>query len=223
MRALFLASASLLALSSSPSARAADCGNVTHRGLCQDAKTLVFCESGELETIRCPSGELCVVGDERFDGAAGCIATRYAGCGAVPEEGLCAGSTLLYCANGRIEETECPSDTRCQSVSYGDDIGFDCVSTSGLSATGEATGGGANDDGEDVDVPPSPIDDDEIDDPTPVQNDGRAPLPSVERGGAGPAAAYTAAGDGCQGGATPGILGLIVLALTRRAHVRARG
>lgn len=221
MRAFLLASASLLALSSTPTAHAADCGNVTARGVCQDAKTLVFCESGELETLRCPTGEVCVIDADRFDGAAGCIATRYAGCGAVPEQGLCADSTLLYCANGRVEETECPVGTRCQSVDYGDGFDVDCVSTSGLSATGEATGGEDPDD--DQEEPSPPIDDDDgTDDPTPVQNDGGAPLPSVERGGAGAASDYTATGDGCHGGTAPGILGLIVLALARRAGGRSR-
>jgi hypothetical protein len=216
VRALIVAAIPLLFVSlSDVAARAVDCGNVTAKGVCQDAKTLVFCESGELEVIRCPSGELCVVDDARFSGAAGCIATRFAGCGAVPEHGLCAGSTLLYCANGRAEELECPAGTRCQSVTYGDAIGSDCVSTSGLSATSETTSG-QDDNGTRPD-PSEPIDDeDEVDEPTPVQSDGRAPLPSVERGGASAAAAYADPGEGCHGGASVGLFGLLAVLVSRR-------
>ena len=84
MRALPPAIALVVSLVSLP-ARAEDCGNVTAKGVCQDAKTLVYCDNGSLAVMRCPTGELCAYDEDRFNGAAGCIATRYAGCGAVPE------------------------------------------------------------------------------------------------------------------------------------------
>jgi len=185
----------IVALAQVP-AHAEDCGNVTNKGVCQDAKTLVFCEEGELEVIRCQVGELCTPDEERFSGAAGCIATRYAGCGAVPEQGLCAGSTLLYCANGRVEELECPGGTRCQAVPTDDgSADFDCVVVSAIPGDDKGT--------EPVETPVLPGEDsDGIDDPTPVESNEGAPLPSVQKGGAGPAEDYQAGGGSCQGGTT---------------------
>lgn len=204
VRSLLLASISLIALVTAP-ARAADCGNVTAKGVCQDAKTLVFCEEGELETIRCQEGELCAFDSERFNGAAGCIASRYAGCGAVPEQGLCAGSTLLYCANNRVEELECPAGTACEAV-VGSAADFDCVVQSAMS-------------GETKDTPETPVnpgeDSDNIDEPTAVETNDGAPLPTVEQGGAGPAADYDVGGAGCNGG-FGSAFALLGLALLRR-------
>lgn len=196
-------------------ARAEDCGNITAKGVCQDAKTLVFCEAGDLETIRCPAGEVCAVDQEQFNGAAGCIATRYAGCGAVPEQGLCAGSTLLYCANGRVEELECQAGTTCQPVNHDGAVDFDCVAAAFGSDTTDVT------EPEDTDVQPGE-DGDGTDDPTPVEPGDDVPLPSVERGGAGPAADYGGAGGtGCQGGASGvggGLALVISIGLRRRRH-----
>lgn len=189
-------------LSSAPAARATDCGNVTELGLCQDAKTLVFCEAGELEVIRCQSGELCSF-DERFEGAAACIATRYTGCGAVTEQGLCAGSTLLYCANGRVEERECAAGTHCQATDISGEQHFDCVAVNGVATE--------PDDDEDTPVEPGE-DTDGVENGTPVDSDGDAPKPSVQKGGAGPASSYTAGGGSCSGGDV-GSLSLIALAL----------
>jgi len=75
VRRFLLASVPLVCFANAP-AYAEDCGNVTAKGVCQDAKTLVFCEEGELEVIRCQEGELCAFDDARFNGGAGCIATR---------------------------------------------------------------------------------------------------------------------------------------------------
>ena len=175
------------------------------KGVSQDAKTLVFCEEGELETIRCQEGELCAFDAERFNGAAGCIASRYAGCGAVPEQGLCAGSTLLYCANNRVEERECPAGTACEAVGHGLSD-FDCVAQSAMS--GETT--------DKPEIPISPGEDtDDMDEPTEVETNEGAPLPSVERGGAGPAADYDVGGAGCNGG-FGSAFALLGLALLRR-------
>jgi hypothetical protein len=219
VRPLLFASLFLLipALTAS-SVRAADCGNITAQGVCQDAKTLVFCEEGELEVIRCPTGELCVTEVDRFNGAAGCIATRYAGCGAVPEQGLCAGSTLLYCANGRVEEFECPSGTRCQDVNYGDYIEVDCVTASSTSSSSADNNGTTDGTGEE---PVQPGDDsDGTDNPTPVETSDGAPLPSVETGGAGPAADYDATGAGCDAGGGASALALLVLMALRGRRPR---
>lgn len=195
-------------LSSAPAARATDCGNVTELGLCQDAKTLVFCEEGELEVVRCQSGEVCSF-DERFDGAAACIATRYAGCGAVPEQGLCAGSTLLYCANARVEERECAAGTHCQAVDIRGEQHFDCVAVSGV----------ATEPADDEETPVEPGDDvDGVEDSTPVDPDGETPLPSVQKGGAGPASSYSAGGGSCAGGAG----GIMALALGIAARLFRR-
>lgn len=194
---------SLAALSGS--ARADDCGNITENGICQDAKTLVFCDGGELETMRCPAGELCTHND-RFGGAAGCLATRYAGCGLVPEEGLCAGQTLLYCANNKVQELECPAGTTCQSVLVDGVIDNDCVATAAIS-------------GNDTEVPVEPGQDgDEIDEPTPVETTEGAPLPSVQKGGAGAASDYAAGGGGggCAGAPSPLWLSPLALLLRRR-------
>lgn len=211
MRALLPASVLLLALGLAPSARAEDCGNITAKGVCQDAKTLVYCEDGDLETVRCPTGEVCAVDEERFNGAAGCIATRYAGCGAVPEQGLCAGSTLLYCANGRVEELECQAGTTCQPVNLDGAVDFDCVASAGFVSPTTPDAG----ESDDTEVQPGE-DDDGTDDPTPVEPGDDVPLPSVQRGGAGPAADYGAGGDvGCLGG-SGGAGGLIAVFLVSR-------
>lgn len=214
MRALLPFPIALLVVA--PPAHAEDCGNITAKGVCQDAKTLVYCEDGDLETVRCPAGEVCAVDAERFNGAAGCIATRYAGCGAVPEQGLCAGSTLLYCANGRVEELECQAGTSCQPVSHDGAVDFDCVASAGFVSPTTPDAG----ESDDTEVEPGE-DGDGIDDSTPVDPGDAVPLPTVQRGGAGPAADFGAAGDvGCLGG--PGgaggliAVGLAFLLLRRR-------
>lgn len=203
---IFLASALLFTVIAARPALAADCGNVTAKGVCQDAKTLVFCEEGELEVMRCQGGEVCAYDEERFNGAAGCIATRYAGCGAVPEQGLCAGSTLLYCANGTIEELECPTGTTCEAVTIDRVTDFDCVVRSAA----------PNDQGQ-AETPVSPGEDvDGVDNPTPVDTPEGAPLPSVDKGGAGPA--EVSAGGGCSGGLASSAFALLGLAFMRRRN-----
>lgn len=197
---------SLAALSGS--ARADDCGNITDKGLCRDAKSLVFCDGGELETMRCPAGELCTNND-RFGGAAGCLGTRYAGCGLVPEEGLCAGQTLLYCANNSVQELECPAGTTCKSVLVDGVLDNDCVATAGLAGNG-------------TEVPVEPGQDgDEVDDSTPVETAENAPLPSVQKGGAGPASDYAAGGGGggCTSAPSPLWLGALGLLFLRRRRL----
>lgn len=171
---------------SAPS-RAETCGNMTERGACQDAKTLLFCKDGALQTLRCGVGEICSY-DERFNGAAGCIATRYTGCGAVTELGLCAGDTLLYCANNTVEELACPEGTACAAQATADGVEYDCV-TQGLGPTLP-------------NVEPEPVepgeDGTDIDEPSPIDTTKEMPGPSVEQGGA-PAEDFAAAGAGCAG------------------------
>lgn len=173
-------------------ARAETCGNVTERGLCQDAKTLLFCKGGTLQSMRCPQGELCAH-DDRFGGAAGCIATRYTGCGAVTEAGLCAGDTLLYCEQGRVEELVCPDGTTCGAVVGNEGTEFDCVVQTGTN----------------VEPAPAPepvepgTDDTNVDEGSPI-DPAQTMGPSVERGGA-PAEEFGAAGGaGCAGGGLGG-------------------
>lgn len=220
MRTLVPAALLLLTSSLPLTARAEDCGNVTAEGVCQDAKTLVYCDRGVLQVMRCPTGELCANDQERFNGAAGCIATRYAGCGAVPEQGLCAGQTLLYCANGRIEELECPAGTRCQAVD-GED--YDCVASPGdADATDAGGSAGSEDDTDAEDTPVEPGQDaDAVDETTPVASTNNAPLPTVQKGGAGPASDYDASGTTCQGG-TLSWLGALAFAVLRMRARRAR-
>ena len=217
MRALLFTLFALTALATSPTALAEDCGNVTEKGVCQDAKTLVYCDRGTLVTMRCPTGELCAYDEDRFNGAAGCIATRYAGCGAVPEQGLCAGSTLLYCANARIEELECPAGTTCQED--GDDA--DCLSAPAPGTQPESGAGDDNGSGEETPFEPG-SDTDDIDNPTPVQPSTDAPLPTVQKGGAGPASDYEASGSTCQGGSASWLAALGLLLLFPRARISAR-
>jgi hypothetical protein len=192
-------------LVSAPS-RAESCGNVTERGTCQDAKTLVFCDDGELATMRCGAGELCSH-DERFHGAAGCIATRYTGCGAVTELGLCAGDTLLYCSNNTVEELVCPDGTACGAVSTDDGVEYDCVS---LASTNEPT--------ED----PKPVepgeDGTDVDEPSPVEVQG-TPGPSIEQGGA-PAEEFDASGGAGCNGAGSGLWALVALLGLKRVSAR---
>lgn len=192
-------------LASAPS-RAESCGNVTERGMCQDAKTLVFCKDGTLQSLRCGQGELCSH-DDRFQGAAGCIATRYTGCGAVPELGLCAGNTLLYCANNQVEELACPEGTACgvQVSQASEDaeagVEYDCVIQSVAPTTP---------------TEPEPVepgqDGTDVEEGSPMDTEKATPGPSVERGGA-PADEFDASGGaGCAGGA-PGLWALVSLAL----------
>lgn len=194
-------------LASAPS-RAESCGNVTERGMCQDAKTLVFCKDGALQSLRCGTGELCSH-DDRFHGAAGCIATRYTGCGAVPELGLCAGNTLLYCANNQVEELTCPEGTACAAQvpqdSEEDGVEYDCV----IQAIAPPTP-----------TEPEPVepgqDGTDVEEGSPMDTEKATPGPSVEQGGA-PAEEFDASGGaGCSGGGH-GLWALLsLLALRRR-------
>jgi len=182
---------------SAPS-RAETCGNVTAHGVCQDAKTLVFCKDGEIQTMRCNAGELCA-NDDRFNGAAGCIATRYTGCGAVTELGLCAGDTLLFCANNQVDEIVCPEGTTCGAEMTDEGLEYDCLAATLLPV-----------------VPPEepePIepgeDGTDVDEPSPMETSSAAPSPSVEQGGA-PAEEFTAGGSGCSGGGAQGVIGALL-------------
>ncbi len=189
----FLFASTLLAAAPS---RADSCGNVTERGVCQDAKTLVFCDNGELATMRCGAGELCSH-DERFDGAAGCIATRYTGCGSVTELGECAGDTLLFCANNQVDEFVCPEGTTCGAVSTDDGVEYDCVSHTTTEPTEEPEPVTPGEDGTDVD------------EPSPVEIAG-TPGPSIEQGGA-PADEFDASGGAGCAGAGVGLWALFAL------------
>jgi len=214
MRSLLLAlGVSLLSVTV---AHATPCGEVTSAGLCHDSRTLVFCEKGRLEQLQCPEGEVCTF-DERFDGAAGCIATHAVGCGDVSEQGHCArDDLLLFCEQRAVVERRCPAGTQCTWVS--DEGWYDCVPR-GLEAMTPSEG--EPDDG--VSDPEEPGEPD-VDPPPPEEAGSEPVLPSVVPGGAPAAEGFEASGGGCGGGAAGGwsLLGLIALGLGRRWSLLAR-
>lgn len=202
-----------IATASSAPSRAETCGNVTARGVCQDAKTLVYCKNGTLETMRCAPGELCA-NDDRFNGAAGCIATLYTGCGTVSELGLCAGDTLLYCANNRVEETICPQGTTCGPQMTEDGLEYDCLVTTPPRVDPPGTE-------PDTSEPAEPVEDDtELDEPSPIKTAESLTGPTVEQGGAPPDELDAGGGAACQGAGPaslfPALLTLLAVTAGRR-------
>ncbi len=182
-------------------AHADECGDVTEHGLCQDPKTVVFCHDGKLEMMRCPLGELCA-NDERFSGAASCIGAEHMGCGQVTELGLCVDDTLLFCSEGRVEEVSCLEGSKCARISTDEGVAYDCVNEVGTDEPVEA-------DGENVD-------ESEPMTAGATASEDETPMPSVEKGGAGPASRYHAGGGaGCSGGPS-GLVSLALLAVSRR-------
>ncbi|MFO0745652.1 MAG: hypothetical protein U1F43_08260 [Myxococcota bacterium] len=179
-------------------ARAEDCGNVSESGICQDPKTLVYCAKGELETMTCPEGEICVA-HEFFDGGFGCVKTRYAGCGDITEAGRCVGDSLvLYCENDRVTERACDDGWTCGLVPAdraGQSDYYDCVPD----ATGPSS---PSDSGEDAgSTPVSDTDESDATEPDPGFSTDTIAAPSIVRGGAGAASEYSAGGGAaCNGG-----------------------
>ena len=184
----------LLLLVAAPARAGVPCGEITSAGMCRDSKTLVFCDGGTLETLTCPSGEVCTH-DERFGGAAGCIATMMAGCGDVPEAGTCAGpDTLVFCDNRAIVERRCPTGTRCTWVAG--EGWYDCVVPDPNGSEGPETPGPETPE-------PPPTEPTEPTEPATPDNDaGEAARmsPEVSGGGAPAAGEFIAGGSGCTGG-----------------------
>ncbi len=199
-----LLTASLLALglsaSAPASARADVCGRVTEAGLCEDAKTLVFCEEDALVRVECPADELCVVGDERFAGVAACVATALASCDDLSEAGTCAGTrSLVYCDERGAHEERCEDGSTCRWVD--DENWFACVPESGARP-------------EPVPEDPGPAEPPPESPGTQTPNDTAAEAsPAVSRGGAPPAEEFMAGGSGCTGGASTGLVAMMAGAL----------
>lgn len=230
----------IVALVAAGDARAADCGNVTEAGLCQDPKTLVYCAKGVLETLACPEDEICVDHHEFFDGGSGCVKPRYAGCGDITEVGRCVGDTVvLYCDGEQVTERTCDAGWRCGLVAAnreGAPDYYDCVPDESTAPTESDASAGSD---ADAGTPPASDDSDAgtADPDGPATEPSFAPdalaAPTVERGGAGAMSEYSAGGGaacmaGPDGAASTGlVLGLAVLALaglraSRRRTARSR-
>jgi hypothetical protein len=201
----------MLLLSSAPAQAGVPCGDITSDGLCRDSKTLVFCDDGTLETLTCPAGEVCTT-DDRFGGAAGCIATMMAGCGDVPEVGTCAGpETLVFCDNRAIVERRCPIGTRCSWVAA--EGWYDCVVPDPNGAEGPETPAPETPE-------PPPAEPTEPANPDSENGDAARMSPEVSGGGAPAAGEFIAGGSGCSGGVGAGwvlaFFGLLGARLRRR-------
>ena len=182
-------------------ARADECGDVTEHGLCRDPKTVVFCHDGKLEMMRCPLGELCA-NDERFGGAASCIGTSHMGCGPVTELGLCVENTLLFCSEGKVEEVSCLEGSRCARLATDDGVAYDCIEEPEVD--------------EPVEADKESVDESEPMATTSAETEEETPMPSVEKGGAGPASRYHAGGGAACSGGPMGLLPIAVFVLARR-------
>lgn len=183
-------------------AHAAPCERVAEAGECQDAKTLAYCADGELQVERCASGEVCIDVNERFGGAAGCLPTHLAGCGAIPEEGSCAGAILLACVEGSIEEHPCPTGTTCQ-VREADGLHIAVCAEADESI------------GEDAEIMDGALSPDSVpilpEEPEAMDSAEPPPGPSFSQGGVEPNEPELAA-VGCQGG-SPLTLGWLLMLL----------
>lgn len=217
LSALLLSLAVAVALPSAE-ARASDCGNVTAAGTCLDSKTLMWCDGGDLETMLCPAGEVCVA-HEHFDGAFGCIATQYTQCGEITEAGQCAAGdrAVVWCETDRVRARMCDEGLTCAWVE--DEGWFDCVAVRG-------TAGGPSIP-EEPDPPPTEEEPD-VSTPPADLDDVSGPVPEVEKGGAAPRGAYAGGGGGACSGADRGaplalaLLGLLALRRTRREPIRVK-
>lgn len=194
-------------------ARAEQCGNVSEAGVCQDPKTLLYCQDGELETMVCGPDEICVPHDF-FQGNSGCVHTRYTGCGDIPEAGICVGETLLrYCDNDVVQERTCDQGWSCGLVAGADgDAGyFDCVPQQGVGPASPEDGEGAEVD------PPEYLGAEDTVELEPRYGNKDNAAPSVEKGGAA-AVGETAGGGGCGVGvgALPWTAVFALLAFRRR-------
>lgn len=175
-------------------ASALPCGVVTAAGSCDSKATLLYCGDGQLVRVECPAGELCVTDDDRFDGAAGCVAASLAGCDAVDEAGACdTKDTLVFCEAREVKRRSCPDGTSCGWVE--EEGWFDCISNHLSREEGFANGAGNN-------QPPTPVPDssetvDNQEPELPGVSEGPVEDPTVATGGAPAAGDFEAAGTGC--------------------------
>jgi len=206
----------LAGLTFGSSVHATTCGEVRAAGSCEGNTTLLYCQNDVLVRVECPSGELCVLDDAHFQGAAGCVAASLAGCGDVNESGACdAKDTLVFCDAREVKKRTCPVGTSCGWVE--EEGWFDCVSNhlsrdQPFAQTPEAE-------------PPTEPGPDGIPTEEPAQpatDSGAAQAPSVQAGGAPAAGEYQAAGSGC-GAGSGGANVAILLALTVMTWRRLRG
>lgn len=223
-------------------AYAEPCGNVTATGICFDAKTVLFCDNGVLQTMACGAGETCDV-SALFNGVAACVGTRYTGCGDVSETGQCADNTLLYCEGSRVKKRTCADGTTCAWVP--EENWYDCVGvpssgapyadTSGERRTEDAGAPTESDAGTNPsflpDTDSNASDASGSDDTIPADDTGEDPkaqadsgpsldqdpgssTPTVLKGGAKPASQYAVSGAGCAAsGAAPDAGLLLALVL----------
>ena len=64
-------------------ASAAECAEDANMGVCLDDDTFQWCHDGELKTVECPEGHICVSDNPWYDGA-GCVAPDDTPCGDIP-------------------------------------------------------------------------------------------------------------------------------------------
>ena len=111
--ALAATALSLLTITTT-TARAEVCGNVGASVECLDAQTLGWCDYGQLETLSCPTGEICTH-HEVFGGGYGCVPLDQTACGDIPAEGLCtSANTVIWCnEEGEMKHQTCDEGTLC--------------------------------------------------------------------------------------------------------------
>jgi len=217
------AGAAALCLWAGGDARAEDCGNIAETGICQDPKTLLYCARGELKTMACAEGEICVEHEFFGEEGSGCVATRYAGCGDITEAGVCLGDAhLLYCENNQVAEKLCGAGWTCGLVTgdaaEGTGDYYDCVASVGPSDVEPVEPDPSEPEG------PAVEDDDDVVEEDPAGGT-RITGPTVQSGGAPAAGELGAGGGACAGGGeAPMALALAALALTasRRRTARSR-
>lgn len=208
MKTIFGALGAFVVVVATASARAEECGNVSEDGLCQDPKTLLYCQDGELEQMDCGADEICVRHDF-FGGSSGCVHTRYTGCGDITEAGTCVGDKLLYCQSDKVQERTCDQGWTCGVVTSDEGDYHDCVGQQGVS--------------------PSTPDDEGAEAPERIAAEDSAELeslggqkdnaaPTVQSGGAGAVGETAGGGAGCEvGGGSVLAFALVGLLRRRRA------
>ena len=226
LRPVVTLTVALLWISQAPEARAEVCGAVGGQVECLDAQTLGWCDQGKLETITCPSGEICTH-HEVFEGGYGCVPIEDTACGDIPLEGMCtSGNTVVWCDDaGDLQLKACDEGTEC---GWDDSDGwYDCLpgTLSGSSDAGPTEPGSmpwdtsldtATYDSSNGSQNLGPIPDSVLN----GEPDG-GPTPSLSAGGESPQSNGPGDSGGCQGardhsGALSALVILLLLAVRRR-------
>ncbi len=83
----------------------AACGDLDARGVCQDARTLAWCDAaGQPRSRRCGRGETCQLIDDVI--GYGCAEPPDL-CGDVPSRGICDGDVVVRCRFGDLVREDC--------------------------------------------------------------------------------------------------------------------